>query len=104
MDRDGSLPHSQELSTCPYPELDTLSFCSRQDPSNYCHVPRRRVTHKDVDSDWKPDLFASLTTILIYNKSSTVILGHIYPSSFASWYSFQLLGFRSYGRTSLHSF
>jgi hypothetical protein len=35
------------------------------------------VTYTDVDSDWKLDLFASLTTTTNYNKSSTVITAYI---------------------------
>jgi hypothetical protein len=35
------------------------------------------MTYKDVDSDCKLDLFASLVTTTIYNESSTVITAYI---------------------------
>jgi hypothetical protein len=35
------------------------------------------VTYKDVYSDWKLDLFASLITTTNYNKSSTVTTAYI---------------------------
>jgi hypothetical protein len=39
--------------------------------------PCSGLTYKGVDSDWKVDLFASLTTATIYNKSSTIITADI---------------------------